>query len=38
MATFLNTGALTDAKRDMWKKIMTKEFIYLARSGEEVVN
>ena len=34
-AAFLKTTTLTDAQQDMWKKVMTKEFISSEESGEE---
>ena len=34
-AAFLKTSTLTDAQRDMWKKVMTKEFMSSEQSGEE---
>ena len=37
MGTFKKTAALTDNKRDMWKKITTKDFISSEESGEDIV-
>ena len=37
MGTFLKTSALTDDRRDMWKKIMTKDFVSSEESGEDIV-
>ena len=37
MGAFLKTAALTDDKRDMWKKIMTKDFVSSEESGEDIV-
>ena len=35
MAVFLKTGALTDATRDSFKSIMTKDFMSSEESGED---
>ena len=37
MGTFLKAAALTDDKRDMWKKIVTKDFVSSEESGEDIV-
>ena len=37
-AAFLKTGRLTDTQRDLWRKVLIKDFISSEESGEENVD